>query len=166
MLSDTKTPSVLDAINPFSASDTEDNCNFGKYFKLSLEHRIYAFVIFGVIGVLLSLIGTLTLFAMNYVMFAILYTFGSISMVLATLFLFGPMNQIKGMFSSLHRALAVATYFTMLILVLIVAFTVKKPGLCLVLVALEAVAYVWYAITSIPGGQFCCKTCVGSVITI
>jgi hypothetical protein len=165
MLSDTKS-SILDGINPFADNDTGDEFNFGKYFKLSYEQRLYGFGIFAIIGILLSFIGTLTLFSMQLVTFAILYTLGKISMVLATLFLFGPMNQLKSMCSSVHRGISVAVYFTMLILVLVVAFTLKNPVLCIVLVIFETIAYLWYTITSIPGGQFCCKSCFTSVVNI
>lgn len=153
-------------LNVFSDSDSSDGCNFGHYFKLSYKTRLYLFVGFAVIGLILSVIGTMLLFTLKIVPFAILYTFGNISMILATLFLFGPVKQIKDMCSSGHRIAAVVVYFGVLILTLVVAFTTKNAGLCLLLVGVQTVAYVWYTITSIPGGQTVCAACCRSAVSV
>lgn len=157
---------MLDFTDPFSESDSDDRCNIGKYFELSYKSRLYGFCAFAAIGTLLSFIGAIKLFSGNVTVFAIMYSFGSISTIFATLFLFGPMNQIKKMYSSLHRAIAVIVYFSMLVVTLIIAFTLAIPALCIFLVILQYVAYIWYTIVSIPGGQYLCELYCGSIIRV
>lgn len=166
MLGGNNNNGLLDSINPFGSSDTEDGLNFGKYFELTYKQRILGFGILAITGILFSMIGTFLLFSLNLVGFAIMYTFGNISMVFATLFLFGPIKQIKSMFSSTHRAIAVITYFLLIIVTLVVAFTIKSAGICIFLVVLESVAYIWYTITSIPGGQTICESCCKNIVSI
>ena len=158
--------SILDSLNPFSQQDDDDGFNLGKYFKLSYETRIYGFIGCACIGILLSFIGTMMLFSVNITGFAIFYSFGNIAMIFATLFLFGPVKQVKGMFSSLHRAAAVITYFVAIILTLVVALAWENVGLCIVLLIIQVCAYLWYTITSIPGGQTFCKSCCQSVVSV
>lgn len=157
---------LLDLINPFQKSDEEDGLNFGKMFSLTYKQRIYLFGAFTLIGLLFSLFGTIMVFTANIKRFAIAYTFGSICMILATLFLFGPMKQIKGMFSSTHRALAVGVYFSMIIITLVVAFKLENGGLCILCLILQVITYLWYTITSIPGGQTICECFVKNSVGV
>jgi hypothetical protein len=166
MLSENKNQGIFDSLNPFHDSDADDGFNFGKYFELTYTQRLYGFAIFFVIGTILSLIGAFLLFTANIVGFAITYSLGSVSAVLATLFLFGPLKQIKGMFSSMHRGASVIVYFSLLILTLVIAFTLKNAPLCIILVIFQACAYVWYTITSFPGGQTACASICGSVVRV
>lgn len=155
---------LLDNLNPFHSNDAEDGFNFGKYFSLSYEQRLYGFGIFCALGIILSLTGTIMIFTMNITGFAVTYTLGSVSMILATLFLFGPVKQIKEMFSSLHKGISVLVYFLLIILTLVAALAWNNGPLCIVFLILQFVAYLWYTITSIPGGQTMCKYCCKSVL--
>jgi len=148
-------------------SDSEDdNCNIGKCFKLSYEQRFYGFIMFSGIGMFLSFIGTLLLFSMKLVEFAITYSFGSICMIMATFFLFGPVKQYKKIIKSTHRILAVSTYFITIILTLLAGLKWENVGLGIIFLLLQLVAYLWYTITSIPGGQTLCVNGCKSIIPI
>ena len=155
--------SILDSLNPFYSSDEQDPYNLGSYFKLSYETRLYSFIGFSIVGVLFSLIGSLMIFSANLTGFAIAYSFGAICMMLATLFLFGPMKQIKNMFSTVHRTIAVITYLTAIVMTLISALLWQNGFLCLIFLVIQLIAYFWYMITSIPGGQTLCESCCQSV---
>ncbi|VBB17570.1 Vesicle transport protein SFT2B [Yasminevirus sp. GU-2018] len=156
---------LLDSLNPFRSTDDE-SWNIGKQFSLSYTQRMYGFGGFFALGVLFSLIGTLMIFSMQLTAFAIFYTLGGISSIIASLFLFGPMSQLRGMVSSVQRGLSVFVYVLMIVLTLVVAFTLHNGLLCILFVVLQFVAYVWYMITSIPGGQTACKSCFNSVTTV
>lgn len=157
---------LLDNLNPFHSNDAEDGFNIGKYFSLSYEQRLYGFGIFCAIGLLLSLIGTILIFTMNITGFAVTYTFGSISMIFATLFLFGPVKQIKDMFSNLHKGIAVLVYLVLMVLTLVAALAWHNGPLCIVFLILQFIAYLWYTITSIPGGQTMCKFCCKGIFDV
>lgn len=158
---DNNNAGLMGSFNLFRINDSDDEFNFGKYFSLSLEERMYAFGIFFTLGAILSIIGIILIFFLNLIGFAITYTFGNICMIIATLFLFGPMKQIRGMFDSLHRGLSVAVYGLMILLTLLAAFLWKSGSLCILFVILQFIAYIWYTITSIPGGQTMCQASCG-----
>jgi hypothetical protein len=59
--------------------------DINKWLSLTYKHRLYRFAVFGCLGFLFTFIGTLMIFPMNLVGFAVCYTFGNIFMMLATL---------------------------------------------------------------------------------
>lgn len=142
----------------------DDNCNIGKYFKMSYRSRITGCIILTAIGFLFAAIGSFSVFVGRFVSFGICYTMGNVCLIIASLFLFGPMRQCKSMISSWHRALATGVYFAMICLTLYVALVKHNGWGCLVCIILQCVAYVWYIITAVPGGQTVCETVVRSTV--
>jgi len=154
------------SLNPFSSSDENDRFNFGNYCQLSYKHRIYGFGICFGVGLLFSFLGIVCLFFMNFVGFGITYSLGNICMIVSTLFLFGPINQIKSMFSSIHRGVATGIFLLAIIMTLVAAFAWHSAGLCILFLIIQVAAFVWYMITSFPGGQTICCSCVKSVANV
>lgn len=148
----------------FSSSDNDDSCNIGKYFSLSYKQRFMGWGLFLVLGITSAIIGSIAVFSGRIVSFGVLYTISNVCLILASLFLFGPMRQLKGMFSTCHRACATSTYLVMIALTLYVAIKLHSGWACLFLVILQFMAYIWYTITSIPGGQTLCETAVGNIV--
>jgi hypothetical protein len=143
----------------FQISDAEDRCNFGSYYSLTYKQRIYGFGIFFVLGLLFSVLGSIMIFIVNLTGFATTYSMGNICMIVATFFLFGPMRQFKNMFSSWQRFASVAIFVLMIVLTLVAALELNNGMLCIIFLVLQVIAYLWYTITSIPGGQTVCKYC-------
>lgn len=155
-----------DGIDLFQITDAEDRCNFGSYFSLTYKQRIYCFGLFFCLGLLFSILGTIMIFFIDLKGFAIAYSLGNICMILATLFLFGPMKQVKSMFDSPQRLASVIIFILMIILTLIAALYLKNGLLCVLFLILQIGSYAWYSITSIPGGQTVCKYCCKETIGV
>jgi len=134
--------------------------------SMGFKDRMIAFGVCTGIGIMFSIGGTINLFFMNYAGFAALYSLGTIISLCGTGFLRGPVKQIKSL-TDPKRGVAVAILFTMIILTLVIALNdnIANPGkgiLCLIFVAGQFLAYVWYCLTFIPYGREtvmgCCKS--------
>lgn len=150
---------LLKSIDPFHSNDEADGFNFGKYFLLRYDQRLCGFGIFCAFGIILTLIGTVMMFTLSTTGFAVAYTSGNVSMILATLFLSGPVKQIKDMCNDQNRILAVIIYFLMIFITLITAFITDIGFLCVFLMIIQIYPYLWYTITSIPKRQTVGKCC-------
>ncbi|TNN08577.1 Vesicle transport protein isoform 1 [Schistosoma japonicum] len=84
-------------------SDVENGCS------LSWSTRIKAFIICLVVGIVMSLLGSLCLWlpGAGITLFALFYTLGNICSIGSTIFLMGPMNQLKRMFQETRIIAAV-----------------------------------------------------------
>ena len=138
--------------------NTDEEFSIGSYLKLSYRTRMYGFIMFAITGFILSFVGSLMLFSMNFIDFGIMYSLGNICTLISTLFLFGPISQIKSMFKSLHKAMVMIIYILAIILTLIAALKLHNVGLCIVFIVIQFIALIWYTIISLPGGQtICCS---------
>ncbi|XP_034249411.1 vesicle transport protein SFT2B [Thrips palmi] len=117
---------------------------------LSWSTRIKGFIICFVIGIFLSLLGSIALFLhKGMAVFAIFYTLGNITSLASTCFLMGPVNQMKKMFAS-TRIIATILVLSMIVLTLFAALYLKNAGLALLFIILQSVAMTWYSISYIP----------------
>ncbi|KAF5828145.1 tetraspanning membrane protein [Dunaliella salina] len=119
---------------------------------LSWKQRATGFGICFGLGILISAISIPTLWSLSFTKFAILWALGSLLSMGSTMFLMGPLKQLKAMFAS-HRLLATCVYLASTILTLFLAFKFQNPGLCLIMLAVQIAALIWYCATWIPGGQ-------------
>lgn len=118
--------------------------------KLSWSTRIQCFVFCFVLGLIISLLGSLALFLGKGIsLFAFFYTLGNIVSMLSTCFLMGPVNQIKKMFAS-TRIVATIMVFVMICLTLFAALYLKLNGLALLFLILQWLAMTWYSLSYIP----------------
>ena len=96
--------------------------------------------------------------------FCLLYTVGNVLAMGSTLFLMGPVNQIKRMFHP-DRWIATCLMLLFLILTLCSALWWGKKGLTLIFCLLQFLAMTWYSISYIPYARDAVKkavnTCLG-----
>lgn len=117
---------------------------------LSWSTRIKGFIICFVIGILLSLLGSVALFLhKGMAVFAVFYTLGNLTSLASTCFLMGPINQFKKMFAS-TRIIATILVLVMIGLTLFAAIGLKNAGLALLFIILQSIAMTWYSISYIP----------------
>ena len=151
----------LNPLNPLS--DNDDGFNFGTYFQLSLKQRMYGFGICLAIGLLFSIVGILCLFFFNYVGFGVTYSLGNICVILSTIFLVGPMRQLKNMIQP-HRAIATGVFILSIILTLLAALLWHNAFLCVLFLIFQVAAFIWYILSYIPYGRDMCCSCLKSVV--
>ncbi|XP_029942115.1 SFT2 domain containing 2b [Salarias fasciatus] len=118
---------------------------------LSWGTRMRGFGICFVLGALCSILGTCLLWVPGFglAVFAVLYSLGNVCALASTMFLIGPLRQLKTMCAK-ERALATAIMLVCLILTLCAAFWWKNNGLALLFCVLQFIAFTWYGLSYIP----------------
>ncbi|KAM9797642.1 SFT2 domain containing 2a [Syngnathus typhle] len=113
--------------------------------------RVKGFIACFVIGGVCAILGVCLLFIprIGIILFIVFYTFGNICTLASTMFLMGPMKQLKRMCDK-TRALATTIMITCLVLTLCAAFWWKNFGLALLFVILQVLSFTWYSLSYIP----------------
>ncbi|XP_045907619.1 vesicle transport protein SFT2B-like [Micropterus dolomieu] len=113
--------------------------------------RMKGFLICFVLGVLCSVLGTCMLWipGLGLAVFAVLYSLGNICALGSTMFLIGPLRQLKTMCAK-ERAFATIIMLVCLVLTLCAAFWWKNNGLALLFCILQFLAFTWYGLSYIP----------------
>ncbi|XP_010787859.1 vesicle transport protein SFT2B-like [Notothenia coriiceps] len=133
--------------------------------SLAWKTRMKGFGVCFVLGVLCSVLGSCLLWLprVGLVVFAVLYSVGNISALFSTMFLMGPLRQLKSMCAK-ERAIASAIMMVCLVLTLCAAFWWKNNGLALLFCVLQFLAFTWYGLSYIPfardGVMKLCSMCV------
>ncbi|XP_061176875.1 vesicle transport protein SFT2B-like [Saccostrea echinata] len=131
---------------------------------LSWSTRLKAFAVCFVLGITLSILGSVLLWFKNgLVLFAVFYTFGNILSLASTCFLMGPFKQLKKMFAK-TRVIATILVLVMFVLTLVCAFALKNPALTLVCCILQFLALTWYSLSYIPFARDAAKKCFASCL--
>ncbi|XP_048767186.1 vesicle transport protein SFT2B-like [Ostrea edulis] len=131
---------------------------------LSWSTRIKGFAICFVLGVALSILGSILLWFKNgLILFAVFYTIGNILSLASTCFLMGPFNQLKKMFAK-TRIIATILVLVMFVLTLVCAFALKNAALTLICCILQFLALTWYALSYIPFARDAAKKCFASCL--
>ncbi|XP_071398302.1 vesicle transport protein SFT2B-like [Centroberyx affinis] len=106
--------------------------------------RVKAFLLCFVLGVTSSVLGSCLLWVpgVGLALFAVLYSLGNLCSLASTMFLMGPLKQLKRMCAK-ERALATAVMLICLVLTLCAAFWWKKNGLALLFCILQFLAFAW-----------------------
>eukprot|EP00798_Chlamydomonas_sp_ICE-L_P026001 gene26001-11692_t len=132
---------------------------------LTWKQRLIGFGVCMGIGIFFTLLSLPMLWFLKITSFAVLYSLGSIMSISSimpmssTCFLMGPINQVKKMMEQ-QRIFATLTYFTAIILTLVLAFTTGNPILVLLMLIVQIVALFWYCLTWIPGGVTFAKSMI------
>ncbi|XP_076021955.1 vesicle transport protein SFT2B-like [Genypterus blacodes] len=118
---------------------------------LSWGTRVKGFFICFVLGVSLSILGSCLLWVpgIGLPLFAVLYSVGNISSLCSTMFLMGPLKQLKSMCAK-ERALATVIMLVCLVLTLCSAFWWKNNALAVLFCILQFLAFAWYGLSYIP----------------
>ncbi|KAF7251118.1 Vesicle transport protein SFT2B [Varanus komodoensis] len=134
--------------------------------SLSWGTRIKGFIACFALGVLSSILGSCLLWVPRKgpVLFAVFYTLGNISSLGSTIFLMGPMRQLKRMFEP-TRLIATIIMLLCLILTLCSAFWWHNKGLVLIFCILQFFALAWYSISYIPFARDAVKKCFAVCLT-
>ncbi|KAK5931371.1 hypothetical protein CgunFtcFv8_027524 [Champsocephalus gunnari] len=113
--------------------------------------RVKGFVACFVVGGVCTLLGVCVLFIpkVGITLFIVFYTLGNICTLGSTMFLMGPLRQLKKMCDK-TRALATTLMITCLVLTLCAAFWWKNFGLALLFVILQILSFAWYSLSYIP----------------
>uniref|UniRef100_G1RY14 Vesicle transport protein n=1 Tax=Nomascus leucogenys TaxID=61853 RepID=G1RY14_NOMLE len=125
-----------------SGQDTEDRSGLSEVVEassLSWGTRIKGFIACFAIGILCSLLGTVLLWVprKGLHLFAVFYTFGNIASIGSTIFLMGPVKQLKRMFEP-TRLIATIMVLLCFALTLCSAFWVND---CTIFCILQSCAF-------------------------
>ncbi|XP_056894896.1 SFT2 domain containing 2a [Takifugu flavidus] len=113
--------------------------------------RVKGFIGCFVVGVGCTILGVGVLFLprIGLTLFIVFYTFGNVCALSSTMFLMGPVKQLKRMCDK-TRALATTIMITCLVLTLCAAFWWKNFGLALLFCILQVLSFTWYSLSYIP----------------
>jgi len=122
--------------------------------SLSRTQRIIGFISFVLMGLLCF---TLSSFYIPVLIFkarkfALLFTLGSLFIVLSFSVLWGPMSHLKHLFSK-ERLPFTLTYFGSLITTLYFALKVQSALWTSLFAVIQVIALIWYVVSYLPGGQ-------------
>ncbi|XP_070606089.1 vesicle transport protein SFT2B [Erythrolamprus reginae] len=134
--------------------------------SLSWSTRLKAFIACFIIGVVFSLLGSFLLWVprKGAMLFAVFYTLGNISSLGSTIFLMGPMKQLKRMFEP-TRLIATIIMLLCLTLTLCSAFWWHNKPLTILFCILQFFALAWYSISYIPFARDAVKKCFTACLT-
>lgn len=146
-----------------SGQDTEDRSGLSEVAEassLSWGTRVKGFIACFAIGILCSLLGTFLLWVprKGLSLFAVFYTLGNIASIGSTVFLMGPVKQLKRMFEP-TRLIATLLMLLCFALTLCSAFWWRKNGLALIFCILQSLALTWYSLSFIPFARDAVKKC-------
>ncbi|KAJ8255519.1 hypothetical protein COCON_G00193830 [Conger conger] len=138
-----------------SGQDGNDDTNVleaaNRASTLSWSTRIKGFAVCFVIGGVCAVLGVCLLFLpkIGLILFIVFYTFGNICTLASTMFLLGPLKQLKTMCEK-TRAFATILMLLFLALTLCAAFWWKNFWLALVFCILQVISFAWYGLSYIP----------------
>ncbi|EQC35745.1 hypothetical protein SDRG_06504 [Saprolegnia diclina VS20] len=163
-----KAPPVVSSDNPSadgetnSGSETESEGLLSEaqnqcqcFPNLSKKERIQGAIAAYAAGALFSFLSTLLMFGgpKHVKGFAFFYTLGNICSISSSMFLTGFLNQFKVMCMPIRRV-ACIVWISSMLLTIIVAVTMARPGiLVLLLVFIQYCAMLWYGASFIPYGR-------------
>lgn len=121
---------------------------------LSRKQRIIGFITLLLLG---SLFISLALVFLPMVLlkarkFAILYTMGSLCLLISFSMLWGPRNHIRHLLSG-ERLIFTTVYFGTMFATLYAAMGMKSWLFSIIFTVIQILSLVWYLISYIPGGQ-------------
>eukprot|EP00033_Pygsuia_biforma_P001974 GCRY01002197.1.p1 GENE.GCRY01002197.1~~GCRY01002197.1.p1 ORF type:complete len:163 (+),score=10.29 GCRY01002197.1:177-665(+) len=141
--------------------EVKDEC------KLTKTQRFYGFAICFIVGTLLTCMSTLFLrdLGKHPERFALSYTFGNIVAICSSMFLKGPVSQVKSMFKATRLTATLIFLVSMgLTLWAVFYFDPPKKGLVLLFIIIQLCAFLWYCLSYIPYARQCVKNCVESAV--
>ncbi|CAF1024842.1 unnamed protein product [Adineta steineri] len=136
--------------NPGEEQTEEQSGMMSEISGLSWDTRLKGFGLCLLVAVLLGIGSVIVYFLGNNLSgFAILYSVAVIFGLGSTIFLMGPMKQLKKMFDS-SRLIATIVFLASIVMTLISALVIKSGVLVLIFVIVQFLALGWYTISYIP----------------
>ncbi|KAJ1910163.1 hypothetical protein IWQ60_010802 [Tieghemiomyces parasiticus] len=142
---------------------TENESGLSDYFSLSRTNRMYACAGCFVLGFVLCILSLVMLGTAHMTGFAIFYTFGNIVALFGTMFLIGPMRQLKLAFQPV-RLIATLVYVASLVVTLIAAIVLDSMILSIIMVIVQFCALVWYCASYVPFGRKVIESVCGACL--
>jgi len=138
---------------------TEDVSITPQISGLSWNTRLKGFGICLFIAIVLGIIAIVIYFVSGSISgFAVLYSLAVIFGLGCTLFLMGPMAQLKKMFDP-SRCISSIIFLICVVMTLVSAIAIKIAGLVLLFVILQFLALLWYTLSYIPYARDAIKSC-------
>lgn len=131
--------------------------------SLSWATRLKGFIICMIVGASMTILAVVMVFLKKYPMFGVFYSLGTITALASSLFLRGPIKQLKSMFEE-KRFIATLIMLLMLALTLCAALWWKNGALTLVFAIGQFIALLWYGLSYIPYARALIKNCAQSCI--
>jgi hypothetical protein len=158
-LADTATDSDLESggKSPSNVNQEKEGLlnELGQECGLTKRQRLYGAVGCYVFGALCGFLSTMMLWGgpKHLKQFAFFYTLGTLCSIGSSLFLIGPMRQLKVMCMPVRRV-ACCIWMGAMLTTLIIAFGFPKAGpLVLLLVIIQYAAMLWYGASFLPYGR-------------
>ena len=98
--------------------------------------------------------------------FAKFYTFGSLCLTAASLFVVSPATQLRSIASDRGRTVAAVVYAAAIVLTLVAALRVRSAVLTAVFVVAQIAAGLWYAASYVPGAQSCLQSTARTILPL
>ena len=121
--------------------------------SMSYETRIKGFVFCFIAGWVLSFCSVIAVSMLNINGFVLLYSFGNVTSIFATMFLMGPMRQLQNMCAKV-RVVATLVFLGMLVTTIVIAVQTQNFIAVLICIILQFLAGLWYSLSYIPYGEF------------
>ncbi|KRZ55440.1 Vesicle transport protein SFT2A, partial [Trichinella nativa] len=115
---------------------------------LTWSTRIKCFLFCFLLGIFLSVMGSVSIFFRNFVMFSILFSIGSVMSMASTCFLMGPVKQLKKMVDP-TRLISTVVVILMIILTLFSAFYERCPVSSVCVLPISGDDLVFFVVYSI-----------------
>ncbi|CAG9462347.1 unnamed protein product [Pedinophyceae sp. YPF-701] len=119
---------------------------------LDSTSRMYGFGFCFVFGLIMMGLAVLFIWTFNIRKFALAFTLGNLLLVASTMFLMGPVKQIRSMMDK-GRIYATGAFFGSMALTLFVTLKLQSFILAVPCVVVEVLALLWYCASYIPFGQ-------------
>jgi hypothetical protein len=148
---------ATDSVKKSSSSTSDDTSTLSDdRCGLSRKQRIIGFAACFILGWFLSILSLFSIgtIVINPTKFAVLYTVGNLISLMGTLFLFGPLRQIKSMFAPI-RVGATIVFLAAMGTTLGLAFGIHPPpviGIVIVMI-IQLCAAIWYTASYFPYGR-------------
>lgn len=136
---------------------TDDDSEWEKRCSMSKKTRLYGFASCVGIGFLLSFLAFLTWASPTR--FAVLYTFGTLTSLGASFFMFGPRRYFRAMFDPKRRWSAIALWAS-LALTLVAALALHSVILSIIMALVQAGCMGYYCLSYIPFGRQLARSAV------
>lgn len=128
--------------------------------SFSFRERLIGFCACVAGSLMCSIIAWVMVFKGDLNTFAVVNTVANLFSVGSTLFLVGPMRQVKNMLKS-YRWAATLIFVACMVLTFVFALAVKVPFLTIITVLLQYLAMTWYTLSYIPFARDAILACFG-----
>lgn len=130
--------------------------------SLSFKQRVVGCASMMGVGMLFSILSWVTVFVGDYVFFGVLFTMANLCSIGGTLFLAGPVRQVKSMFNE-GRWIASSVYLITMVLTILAAVLVESGILVILCCLVQYGAMWWYFLSYVPFARDAVKGAIASV---